>query len=51
MTLTDKHHLESEDVDLSQSKTLERILTATRAAFLLEQERQKLIDELKLELI
>jgi hypothetical protein len=38
-------------MDLSQSKLKERILAAARAAFLPEQERQKHIDELTLELI
>jgi adenosine deaminase len=38
-------------MDLSQAKLKERILAAAKAAFLPEQERQKLIDELKLELM
>ena len=51
ITLTDEYHRVCEDMDLSQSRLKERILAAARAAFLPDQERQKLIDELKLELI
>ena len=51
ITLTDEYHRVCEDMDLSQSRLKERILAAARAAFLPEQERQYLIDELKLELI
>jgi len=51
ISLTDEYHRVCEDMDLSQSKLKERILAAAWAAFLPEQERQKLIDELKLELI
>jgi adenosine deaminase len=51
ITLTDEYHRVCEDMDLSQSKLKECILAAARAAFLPDQERQKLIDELKLELM
>jgi adenosine deaminase len=51
ITLTDEYHRVCEDMDLSPSKLKERILAAAWAAFLPEQERHKLIDELKLELI
>ena len=51
ITLTDEYHRVCEDMDLSQSKLKERILAAAKAAFLPDQERQKLVDELKLELM
>jgi adenosine deaminase len=51
ITLTDEYHRVCEDMDLSQAKLKERILAAARAAFLPEQERQCLVDELKLELM
>ncbi|HVM72712.1 MAG TPA: adenosine deaminase [Anaerolineales bacterium] len=51
ITLTDEYHRFCEDMDLSQSKLKERILAAARAAFLPDQERHKLVDELKLELM
>jgi adenosine deaminase len=51
ITLTDEYHRVCEDMDMSQSRLKERILAAARAAFLPEEERCKLIDELKLELI
>jgi adenosine deaminase len=51
ITLTDEYHRVCEDMDMSQSRLKERILAAAQAAFLPEQERCKLIDELKLELI
>lgn len=51
ITLTDEYHRVCEDMDLSPSKLKERILAAAWAAFLPEQERHKLIDELKQELI
>jgi len=51
ITLTDEYHRVCEDMDLSHSRLNERILAAAKAAFLPDQERQKLIDELKLELI
>ena len=51
ITLTDEYHRVCEDMDLSQSRLKECILAAAEAAFLPDQERQKLIDELKLELI
>ncbi len=51
ITLTDEYHRVCEDMDLSQSKLKERILAAAGAAFLPDQEREKLIDELKLELM
>jgi adenosine deaminase len=47
ITLTDEYHRVCEDMDLSQSKLKECILAAARAAFLPEQERQKLVNELK----
>jgi len=50
ITLTDEYHRVCEDMDLNQSRLKERILAAARAAFLPDQERHKLIDELKLEL-
>jgi len=51
ITLTDEYHRVCEDMDLSQPRLKERILAAARAAFLPDLERQKLIDELKLELL
>ena len=51
ITLTDEYHRVCEDMDLSQSRLKERILAAAGAAFLPDQEREKLIDELKLELM
>ena len=51
ITLTDEYHRACEDMDLSQSKLKGRILAAAKAAFLPDQERQKLVDELKLELM
>ena len=51
ITLTDEYHRVCEDMDMSQSRLKERILAAARAAFLPDLERQKLIDELKLELL
>jgi adenosine deaminase len=51
ITLTDEYHRVCEDMELSQSKLKELILAAGKAAFLPDQERQNLIDELKLELI
>jgi adenosine deaminase len=51
ITLTDEYHRVCEDMDLAQSKLKESILSAAKAAFLSKPERQKLIDELKLELI
>ena len=51
ITLTDEYHRVCEDMDLSHPRLKERILAAARAAFLPVQERQKLIDELKLEMI
>jgi adenosine deaminase len=51
ITLTDEYHRVCEDMDLSPSTLKERILAAAWAAFLPEQERHKLIDELKQELI
>jgi adenosine deaminase len=51
ITLTDEYHRVCEDMDLSQSKLKGRILAAAKAAFLPDQERQKLVDELKLELM
>jgi adenosine deaminase len=50
ITLTDEYHRVCEDMDLNPAKLKERILAAGRAAFLPEQERHKLIDELKQEL-
>jgi adenosine deaminase len=51
ITLTDEYHRVCEDMDLPQPKLKERILAAAKAAFLPDQDRQKLIDELKIELI
>jgi adenosine deaminase len=51
ITLTDEYHRVCEDMDLSPSTLKERILAAAWAAFLPEQERHKLIDELNQELI
>jgi adenosine deaminase len=51
ITLTDEYHRVCEDMDLSQSRLKECILAAAGAAFLPEQERQKLVGELKKELI
>jgi adenosine deaminase len=51
ITLTDEYHRVCEDMDLSQSRLKECILAAAGAAFLPEQERQKLVGELKQELI
>ncbi len=51
ITLTDEYHRVCEDMDLSHPRLKERILAAAQAAFLPEEERCKLIDELKLELI
>ncbi len=51
ITLTDEYHRVCEDMDLSLPKLKERILAAAKAAFLSDQERQKLVDELKIELI
>ena len=48
ITLTDEYHRVCEDMDLSQPKLKERILAAAVAAFLSDQERQKLVDELKI---
>jgi adenosine deaminase len=50
ITLTDEYHRVCEDMDLNPAMLKERILAAGRAAFLPEQERHKLIDELKQEL-
>jgi adenosine deaminase len=50
ITLTDEYHRVCEDMDLSQARLKERILAAVKAAFLPDQERQKLVDELKIEL-
>ena len=50
ITLTDEYHRVCEDMDLSQAKLKERILAAAKAAFLPDQERQKLVDGLTLEL-
>ena len=51
ITLTDEYHRVCEDMDLSQPKLKDCVLAAAKAAFLPDQERQALIDELKLELI
>ena len=51
ITLTDEYHRVCEDMDLSQAKLKQCILAAARAAFLPEEERQKLVDDLKLELM
>jgi adenosine deaminase len=51
ITLTDEYHRVCEDMDLSLTKLKELILAAAKAAFMPDQERHKLIDELKLELI
>jgi adenosine deaminase len=51
ITLTDEYHRICEDMDLSQPLLKERILAAAKAAFLPDQERQKLIDEIRKELI
>ena len=51
ITLTDEYHRVCEDLDLSPAMLKERILAAAWAAFLPEQERYKLIDELKQELM
>jgi adenosine deaminase len=51
ITLTDEYHRVCEDMDLSQAKLKQTILAAARAAFLSDQERQKLVGELKSELI
>jgi adenosine deaminase len=51
ITLTDEYHRVCEDMDLSHSKLKERVLAAAKAAFLPDQKRQALIDELKLELM
>ncbi len=50
ITLTDEYHRVCEDMDLSLPKLKERILAAAQAGFLPEEERQKLVDELKKEL-
>ena len=42
ITLTDEYHRVCEDMDLSLPKLKERILAAAKAAFLPDQERQKL---------
>ena len=51
ITLTDEYHRVCEDMDLSQSRLKECILAAAGAAFLPDLDRQKLIGELKQELI
>jgi adenosine deaminase len=51
ITLTDEYHRVCEDMDLSLPVLKERILAAANSAFLPDLERQKLVDELKLELI
>jgi adenosine deaminase len=50
ITLSDEYHRVCEDMDLSPAKLKDRILAAGWAAFLPEQERHKLIDELKQDL-
>lgn len=51
ITLTDEYHRVCEDMDLSQPNLKECILSAAKAAFLSDQERQKLVDELEMKLI
>jgi adenosine deaminase len=51
ITLTDEYHRVCEDMNISLSNLKECILAAAKAAFLPDPERQKLIDELKVELI
>jgi adenosine deaminase len=51
ITLTDEYHRVCEDMDLSLPRLKERILAAAKAAFLSDRERQKLVDELKVDLI
>jgi adenosine deaminase len=50
-TLTDEYHRVCEDMDLSLPKLKKCILAAAQAAFLSEEERQKLVGELKIELV
>ncbi len=51
ITLTHEYQRVCEDKYLSHPKLKERILAAAKVAFLPDQERQNLIDELKIELI
>jgi adenosine deaminase len=51
ITLTDEYHRVCEDMDMSISMLKDRIRAAANAAFLPDQERQKLVDELNLELM
>ena len=51
ITLTDEYQHVCEDMDMSRPKLKERILAAAKAAFMPDQERQNLVDQLRLELI
>ena len=50
ITMTDEYHRVCEDMDLSQTRLKECILAAMQAAFLPDHERQRLVEELKIEL-
>ncbi|HTX92988.1 MAG TPA: adenosine deaminase [Anaerolineales bacterium] len=51
ITLTDEYSRVCEELDMTQSRLKERILAAAKASFLPDAERQRLVDQLKLELI
>ncbi len=51
ITLSDEYHHVCEDMDFSHTQLKDRILAAANAAFLPDPDRQKLIEDLKLELV